>query len=170
MKGKILLVIIIAVLAIVIALNPTHIFDNKLDHTQNGGQNTATTTPSTDEDNNVDAKITYVNASADKITIELPFAGAVVGKEFGVIGKARGPWFFEASFPIELRDKDGKVLATTIATAQGEWMTEDFVPFKATMKAPISYIGPATLVLKRDNPSGLPEHDASMIVPITVEY
>ncbi|MEK7564492.1 MAG: Gmad2 immunoglobulin-like domain-containing protein [Patescibacteria group bacterium] len=115
-------------------------------------------------------KITYTNASADLIVVDLPFPGAVTGKEFSVVGHARGYWFFEASFPIELLDKDGNLLDTGIAQAEGEWMTENFVPFKADLKAPISYIGPATLVLKKDNASGLPEHDASISFPITIEY
>lgn len=114
--------------------------------------------------------IIYNNASEDLIIVDLPFPGAVVGKEFSVIGQARGVWFFEASFPVELLDKDGNTIATGIAQAEGEWMTEEFVPFKADIKAPESYIGPATLVLKKDNASGLPEHDASISFPITVEY
>lgn len=115
-------------------------------------------------------KPTYVNASADLIKVENPFPGAVTGKTFTVIGQARGYWYFEASFPIELQDKNGKVIATAIAQADGEWMTENFVPFKVEIKAPNDYIGPATLVLKNDNPSGLPENDRSVAVPITVEY
>lgn len=115
-------------------------------------------------------KITYTNASSSLIAVELPFPGAVVGKNFTVIGKARGIWFFEASFPIEVLDKNGKTLAKGIAQAQGEWMTQDFVPYKTEIKIPESYIGPATLVMKKDNPSGLPEKDASISFPITVEY
>lgn len=113
---------------------------------------------------------TYVNASAEAITIENPFPGAVTGKSFTVMGKARGMWYFEASFPIELRDQNGKVIATGIAQAQGDWMTTEFVPYKAQISAPNSYMGAATLVLKKDNPSGLPDKDASMLVPITIEY
>ena len=79
-------------------------------------------------------------------------------------------WFFEASFPIDVLDKDGKILVQTFATAEGEWMTDDFVPFKGEVKVPESYIGPATLILKKDNASGLPEHDASISFPIVVEY
>lgn len=116
------------------------------------------------------AKITYNNTSADVIAVELPYPGAVTGKEFGVIGKARGYWFFEASFPIEVLDKDGAVLATGIATAIGEWMTEDFVQFVSEIKIPESYTGPATIVLKKDNPSGEPQNDASISFPIVVEY
>lgn len=113
---------------------------------------------------------TYDNASANLIVVDTPFPGSVTGKEFSVIGRARGTWFFEASFPIELVDKDGKRIAIAVAQADGEWMTEEFVPFTAVIKAPQSYIGPATLILRKDNPSGLPEYDASISFPITVEY
>jgi hypothetical protein len=113
---------------------------------------------------------TYTSATADSIVVDLPFPGAVTGKEFSVIGKARGTWYFEASFPVVLIDSSGKVIATGIAQAEGDWMTENFVPFKATILAPSTFIGPATLVLRKDNPSGLPEHDASVSFPITVEY
>ncbi len=115
--------------------------------------------------------ISYHNASAHDITVELPFPGAVVGKEFNVVGEARGRWYFEASFPVDLRKPNGEVLVQHYAQAQDEWMTEDFVPFKADFVVlDQTYIGPAILTLHRDNPSGLPEHDASISFPITVEY
>jgi len=115
--------------------------------------------------------ITYINATNNEIIVDLPFPGAVVGKDFTVVGKARGSWFFEASFPIDVLDKDGKILFQTYATAKGEWMTQDFVPFKSQLiQLPDYYIGPATLVLHKDNPSDLPGNDASASFPITVEY
>ena len=67
-------------------------------------------------------------------------------------------------------DKDGNILVQSYATAQGEWMTEDFVPFKGDIKIPSSYIGPATLVLHRSNASGLPENDAQVSFPFNIEY
>ncbi len=113
---------------------------------------------------------TYENASADLIQVELPYPGAVTGKEFTIIGKARGYWFFEGSFPIELRAMNGNILGGGIATAEGEWMTEDFVNFTAEMQTPSAFVGPAILIFKRDNPSDMPENDASMSFPITVEF
>ena len=104
------------------------------------------------------------------IKVSLPFPGAVTGKEFSVIGEARGTWYFEASFPIVVLDKDGNELVQTHAEAQADWMTENFVPFKADIKVPTSYIGKGTLVLKKDNPSGLPSKDASISFPINIEY
>ena len=117
---------------------------------------------------------TYVNASADTVTVDTPKANDVVGKTFSVLGKARGPFFFEASFPVQLLKPDGTVLAqghAQVNPPMTDWMTNDFVPFKADLTVnDINYIGPATLILHNDNPSGLPENAASMSYPITVEY
>ncbi len=113
---------------------------------------------------------TYDRASTNLIVVEAPLPGAVTGKEFLILGEARGNWYFEASFPVTILDKNGKVLVQTYATALGEWMTENFVPFRAEIEVPQSYIGPATLILSKDNPSGLPENDASVSFPITIEY
>lgn len=115
-------------------------------------------------------KITYINANADMIVPTLPFPGAVTGKQFQVTGKARGTWYFEASFPVEIIDANGKILASGPAQATEDWMTTEFVPFNATMTVPASYVGKATVVLKKDNPSGMPERDASISFPITIEY
>ena len=111
-------------------------------------------------------KITYTNTSINNIVIDSPLPGAAVGKEFIVKGKARGPWFFEASFPIKLLDKNGTTLAVFVAQAKEDWMTENFVPFEVTIKVPQSYSGPLTLMLQKDNPSGLPENDASISFPL----
>ncbi len=117
------------------------------------------------------AEATYENASADMIRVELPYPGAVVGKEFQVVGEARGNWYFEASFPIEVVGANGNIIAKSFATADGDWMTTEFVPFiSETIDLPSAYIGPATLIIRKDNPSGLPENDASISIPIVVEY
>jgi len=113
---------------------------------------------------------TYINTTADTVVFDVPFPGAVVGKKFLVKGTARGTWFFEASFPVEVLDKNGKRLASVPAQAQGEWMTEGLVPFSASISIPETYTGPATLVLHKDNPSGLPKNDASVSFPIVIQY
>jgi len=115
-------------------------------------------------------KIVYKNSSADLIVIDMPFPGAVTGKTFKASGKARGNWYFEASFPVKVLDKDGKVIFQAPAQAKGEWMTTEFVPFEIEVKVPNTYIGPATLVFEKDNPSGLPEHEASASFLINIEY
>lgn len=114
---------------------------------------------------------TYDNASPDMIVVENPHPGGVVGKEFIVTGKARGNWFFEATFPIEIVSPTGSTIGGSFATAEGDWMTTEFVSFKSEIiDLPSAYIGPATLIIRKDNPSGLPENDASVSIPIVVEY
>ena len=86
-----------------------------------------------------------------------------------VAGLAPGPWFFEASFLMQVRDKEGNVIGRAVAQAQGEWMTEKQVTFTASMQTDATYHGEATLILLKNNPSGLPEHDDAVEIPIVVD-
>ena len=113
---------------------------------------------------------TYVNATADNIKVMSPTPGSVTGKPITVMGEARGGWYFEASFPIEVRDGAGSVIATGHAEAQSDWMTSEFVPFVGTIQIPATYIGEAVLVFMNDNPSGMAENARSISFPITIEY
>lgn len=104
----------------------------------------------------------------DLIRITSPRPNQSVSGTVTVTGEARGSWYFEASFPVQLVNTQQKVIASSIATAEGEWMTEEFVPFKAELSVPASVSGKGTLILKKDNPSGLPEHDDELRVPVVL--
>lgn len=91
---------------------------------------------------------------------------ALVVSPLKITGHARGTWYFEASFPIQLLDQTGTVLAQVPAQSQGNWMTEDLVPFTATLNFATPATDTGMLVLKKDNPSGLPQNDAALTVPI----
>ena len=101
------------------------------------------------------------------IVVQSPTPNQVVTNRFIASGEARGNWYFEASFPVKLLDANGKVLASTYAQAQGEWMTENFVPFRSQ---PIVFSTPATatgtLVLEKDNPSGMPQYADEVRIPV----
>ncbi len=96
------------------------------------------------------------------ITLESIKENDLIESGVTISGKARGYWFFEGSFPIELRDSTGKVLATTPAQATTEWMTEEFVPFTATLTFTQPITATGTLTLRKDNPSGEPQFDDSI--------
>lgn len=100
------------------------------------------------------------------INVTKPVLGQEMQSPFTVEGKVIGTWFFEASFPIKLVDERGKVLATTIAQAQGDWMTTDWVPFQANLQFNVTEKTPAILVLEKDNPSGLVENNEAMSIPV----
>jgi hypothetical protein len=106
------------------------------------------------------------SSSEAAVRVSSPIADAVVSSPLVIAGEARGTWYFEATFPVSLLDADGKPVVSSYAQAQGEWMTEQFVPFKTelTFTAPASETG--TLVLEKANPSGLPEHAGELRVPV----
>lgn len=110
----------------------------------------------------------YDNADASRIQVSTPAPGATVPSTFTVSGKAVGGWYFEANFPYEVQDASGKKIAEGPVQAQGEWMTPEFVPFSFQVAIP-NYKGKATLILRNDNPSGLPENAASISIPLTIQ-
>jgi hypothetical protein len=103
---------------------------------------------------------------ADLIRIDSPRPNTTVVSPLQISGEARGTWYFEASFPAKLLDADGSVIAEHYAQAQDDWMTEDFVPFKSTLEFATPETETGTLVLEKDNPSGLPEHANALRVPV----
>ena len=104
---------------------------------------------------------------ADLIVVDAPLPGMVIKSPLIISGKARGNWFFEASAPILLTDLDGKIIAQKYIIAIDPWMTADFVRFEGTLDftAPLNGKN-GFLILERDNPSGLPEYDKSLKIPI----
>ena len=147
-------IFIIAVAALVVILIwPS----NKAMAPTTGGQ--ATTTPN-EGSNTVSIK--------DLITAEFPTKNARISSPLTVTGTARGTWYFEASFPVEVLDASSKTIAQAPAQAQSDWMTTDFVPFKATLTFPKQPAGSkGTVVLHKDNPSGDPARDQSISIPVT---
>jgi hypothetical protein len=130
---------------------------------------TSTTTPTGNIGNPPPAAFTYTNATKDNVVVDSPAPGATVGHAITVIGKARGNWYFEASFPLSIEDPVGHVIDQTPAQAQGDWMTTDFVPFSGTLMIPPNYSGPAIIIIHNDNPSGDPARDASVSFPVTIQ-
>lgn len=127
----------------------------------------------------VNEEVMYINSlvrlsssascESDDIILDTPRGGDVISSPLHISGQAQGTWFFEASFPVVLTDWDGRIIAQGVAQADGDWMTTDFVPFDAalTFSTPAGGAGipdTGSLILKKDNPSGLPEHDASIEV------
>lgn len=137
----------------------------------NTGQNLSPTT--TDNNGNGGSNIDDNDDSGDTqpiqtsmVRVSSPLPNSVVRSPLKVTGEARGNWFFEASFPVRLIDANGRQLAIGVAQAKGEWMTTNFVPFEATLTFSNPTTSTGTLILEKDNPSGLPENAAEVRVPV----
>lgn len=110
--------------------------------------------------------------SSKRVTLSSPLPNTVITSPLSLTGEAGG-WYFEGSFPVEIVDASGNIIAQGPATATTDWMTTDFVPFTASL----TFVNPYTvgdpesekvgkIILRKDNPSGLPENDDSLEIPI----
>jgi hypothetical protein len=114
-----------------------------------------------------DASVAPTQSKDTVIQVSNVTANQIVQSPLVVRGTARGPWYFEASFPVKLVDANNVTLATGHATAQKDWMTSDFVPFQTTeliFSTPSTSTG--TLILSKDNPSGDPKFDDELRIPV----
>jgi hypothetical protein len=99
--------------------------------------------------------------------LKSPLPGAIISSPLTIKGQARGTWFFEGDFPIILEDGQGKNIAVSYATAKGEWMTTDFVRFEGLIQFKNQLSGQrGTLILKKDNPTGLVKFDDALEIPV----
>lgn len=120
------------------------------------------------------------NEMSNLIVVDYPRPNETAKSPLTITGKARGTWYFEGSFPIEIaQDPESPTIdplsfynlntltvGTGIAKAKGEWMTEDLVPFEARVEFANPVYSKGFIILKKDNPSGLPANDKQLIIPI----
>jgi hypothetical protein len=108
---------------------------------------------------------------ADLIRLETPLPNETISSPLTIKGQARGSWFFEASFPVVLVNWDGRIIGQGIAQAKSDWMTTEFVPFEAILTFTVDknvYSNNGSLILRKDNPSGLSEHDDALEIPVMI--
>lgn len=92
----------------------------------------------------------------------------LIKSPFILKGEARGSWFFEGSFPVEILDSNGNIIGRGIAKATSDWMTSNYVPFTVTVTFKNnSPINRGFLVIRKDNPSGDPSRDDSWRLPVS---
>ncbi|MBI5369746.1 hypothetical protein HZA85_00940 [Candidatus Uhrbacteria bacterium] len=109
----------------------------------------------------------FVSDKGATVTLDFPQEADLISSPLVVSGSVSGTWFFEASFPVELTDWDGNIIAQGQAQAQGDWMTSQDVPFIATLEFETPTTGNnGFVILRKDNPSGLPENDDFLEIPI----
>jgi hypothetical protein len=115
----------------------------------------------------------HINEKSQNIVLLSPIPRAVVDTPLVLSGEARGTWFFEADFPVVVVNWDGLIIGEGIATALDDWMTDEFVPFTATItfnnpytQGDPDFMKNGAIILQRDNPSGLSENDDALEIPI----
>jgi len=123
----------------------------------------------TEADTSADEKDNEADALSDQIIVTGPIPDQLITSPLIITGEARGTWFFEATFPVSLLDSNEKVLALHYGITEEEWMTEDFISFTANTEFDEPETATGFLVLNKNNPSDIREHDAQLIIPVRFE-
>lgn len=108
-------------------------------------------------------------AKNQKIIVTRPRANEVIHSPVTVAGKARGAWFFEATFPVRLLDGNGREITDWVpvhAKVENYWEVKGLVPFEGTLEFTTPATATGTLVFQNDNPSGLPENQEEFRLPV----
>lgn len=100
-----------------------------------------------------------------EISVAFPLPGDLASSPLKVVGKARGSWFFEASLPVRLVTASGTTIVSHYGEAGDDWMTNDFVNFTSDLVFETTATS-GYLIVAKDNPSGLPEYDNKITIPI----
>jgi hypothetical protein len=91
-------------------------------------------------------------AHAVLATVAAPTVGARVQSPLTVSGVAPGDWYFEAVFPLQLMDADGKVVAEAPARAQTDWTAPGDKAFTGELSFDVRVETPAVVILQEDMP------------------
>jgi hypothetical protein len=103
---------------------------------------------------------------SDVIKVTSPLSNSVISSPVTIKGEAVGNWFFEANLPIRITDNQGNQLGQGFAMTADEWMTTDFVSFEGTVSFDVRGNTEGYILLQKDNPSGLSEHNDERKMPI----
>ncbi len=117
-----------------------------------------------EQKNDIDSKM------GEYIIISSPVSYETIKSPLKINGKARGNWFFEGSAPVEITDEEGNIINKKYITAEGEWMTTNFVPFSGEMSFTVPEgTKSGYIVFIKDNPSGDAKFDMSFRLPVRFE-
>lgn len=108
----------------------------------------------------------YKSTKGVGLYVFVPTSGATVNTPLAVAGMVPGNWAFENVFPVKLKDASGKVVASGNAALVGTWTTDKLQPFTASIVIPTGQSGDGTLVIEKDNPSGLADKADSVSISV----
>jgi len=122
--------------------------------------------PPTQQNNTQQQYQTPSPQSQPDVIVDTPQPLSMVTSPLTVKGRAMNTWFFEANLPVTLKDTNGNVLAQKGFHATTDWMTPGYVEFNDTLTFATPATQYGTLIISKDNPSGLPQNDASFAVSV----
>jgi len=104
------------------------------------------------------------------IVVYIPKDNQEVENPIIIKGKAKGSWFFEGQFPIDLIDTSGNILSSSVAIAESDWVTEKYINFSSELTYSKSTTTKQVIVvLHKNNSSGNPNFDKQILIPVVLK-
>ncbi len=113
--------------------------------------------------------VIYYSSGAELMVITMPVVNSLLTWTIIIEGEAPGGRFFEATAPVSLTNWDGLIIEEGYITATEDRMTGWMIPFEGTLTYtvdPNRANDNGALILHKSNPSGLPENDAAVEIPL----
>ena len=104
----------------------------------------------------------------ENIRITSPQPNDIVSSPLVITGEARGTWYFEGDFPVDIYNEACIKIGESYASAQEFWMVEDFVPFQGTIEFDPGNSTTGTLVLEKASLGCMLYYD-NLLVPVRFE-
>lgn len=95
--------------------------------------------------------------------------GQEVSDEVIATGTIGGSYFFEGNIFVNILDENKELLRAGNGNAKTDWMTAEPVGFDAILDFSKLKKGHAFVEIHNDNPSGLPENDKSILIPVIIK-
>jgi len=108
-------------------------------------------------------------ALADQVNVISPAENALIDNPLMITGSAPGNWFFEWVAPVTIVNRNGLIIGEGYMSAIWDWMTTGMVDFSGSIaytRDPATPYAYGRVILRRDNPSGMPENDAYLEMPV----
>lgn len=101
------------------------------------------------------------------VIFDSPTTDSKITNPITVSGKALGNWYFEGEFNTAVIDASETELGSSTAKAQGDWMSEGYVPFTATIDFAKTSSSYGYVIAKKNNPSGQPSANSEYRVKVS---
>jgi hypothetical protein len=120
---------------------------------------------------NISEGVCVETVGNEYIEVSHPQANEIIsGNTVTIKARVLSPWLFEAVAPIEVTDQNGKILGNGKITGPNDWMTQNgWMQIDAQVGFKNNGSKKGFVVFRRDNPSGKPENDMMVKVPVQFE-
>jgi len=119
--------------------------------------------------NTTEEKLPEILGNKDDLVSFSVVSGSTISGKMAVSGIVKNAYFFEGNILLNVLDQNKNVLKTGHGSAITDWMTSGPVSFQGIIDTLGLPTGAAYIEIRNDNPSGMPENNKSILIPVVIQ-